>query len=336
MTTTPSVRTAVPGRPDTGFRRGELTIHHQPDSLRAVTESLRRVGRQITFVPTMGALHEGHLALVEAARRTPGAVVVVSIFVNPLQFGEGEDLDAYPRTLDEDVARLAGAGVELVFAPSVATMYPEGPRTTVQPGPTGEILDGAARPGHFAGMLTVVAKLLNIVAPHQAFFGEKDYQQLVLIRQMVADLNMDVRIVGVPTVREADGLAMSSRNRYLSSDERELATTINAALVAGTFAAKGGRQAVIDAASAVLAERPQILIDYLELRAGDLGEPPDEGPGRLLVAARIGTTRLIDNVGVAIGTGFLAAAEATVAAQHAEMAHDLTADTVPAADSQEG
>src|SRR5699024_7322893 len=149
----------VPGRPDTGFRRGELTIHHQPDSLRAVTESLRRVGRQITFVPTMGALHEGHLALVEAARRTPGAVVVVSIFVNPLQFGEGEDLDAYPRTLDEDVARLAGAGVELVFAPSVATMYPEGPRTTVQPGPTGEILDGAARPGHFAGMLTVVAKL---------------------------------------------------------------------------------------------------------------------------------------------------------------------------------
>ncbi|HJC59116.1 MAG TPA: pantoate--beta-alanine ligase [Candidatus Dietzia intestinigallinarum] len=336
MTTTPSVRTAVPGRPDTGFRRGELTIHHQPDSLRAVTESLRRVGRQITFVPTMGALHEGHLALVEAARRTPGAVVVVSIFVNPLQFGEGEDLDAYPRTLDEDVARLAGAGVELVFAPSVATMYPEGPRTTVQPGPTGEILDGAARPGHFAGMLTVVAKLLNIVAPHQAFFGEKDYQQLVLIRQMVADLNMDVRIVGVPTVREADGLAMSSRNRYLSSDERELATTINAALVAGTFAAKGGRQAVIDAASAVLAERPQISIDYLELRAGDLGEPPDEGPGRLLVAARIGTTRLIDNVGVAIGTGFLAAAEATVAAQHAEMAHDLTADTVPAADSQEG
>lgn len=336
MTTSLPVRTAVPGRPDTGFSPGELTIHHEPASLHAVTESLRKVGRQITFVPTMGALHEGHLALVEAARRTPGAVVVVSIFVNPLQFGEGEDLDAYPRTLDEDVARLAGAGVELVFAPSVSTMYPEGPRTTVQPGPTGDILDGAARPGHFAGMLTVVAKLLNIVAPHQAFFGEKDYQQLVLIRQMVADLNLDVRIVGVPTVREADGLAMSSRNRYLSQDERELATTINAALVAGTFAAKGGRQAVIDAASAVLAERPQISIDYLELRAGDLGDPPDEGPGRLLVAARIGTTRLIDNVGVAIGTGFLAAAEATVAAQQAEMAHDLTADTVPAADSQEG
>lgn len=321
--TTFAVRTAVPGRPNTGYNRGELTIHHDPSSIRAVTESLRKVGKQITFVPTMGALHEGHLALVEAARRTPGSVVVVSIFVNPLQFGPGEDLDAYPRTLDEDVARLADAGVELVFAPSAATMYPDGPRTTVQPGPTGEILDGAARPGHFAGMLTVVNKLFNIVAPHQAFFGEKDYQQLVLIRQMVADLDMDVRVVGVPTIRESDGLAMSSRNRYLSAEERELATVLNAALVAGTFAAKGGRRAVVDAARAVLDERPQISIDYLELRAGDLGEPPEEGPGRLLVAARIGTTRLIDNVGVAIGTGFVAAAEATVAAQQAEMARDL-------------
>src|SRR5699024_7071381 len=171
-------------------------------------------------------------------------------------------------------------GVELVFAPTAAAMYPQGRRTTIQPGPTGDILDGAARPGHFAGMLTVVNKLLNIAAPHQAFFGEKDYQQLVLIREMVADLDMDVRIVGVPTVRESDGLALSSRNRYLSDEERELATTLNAALVAGTFAAKGGRQAVLDAARAVLAERPQISVDYLELRAGDLGEPPEEGPGR--------------------------------------------------------
>lgn len=320
--TTFPVRTAVPGRAGTGYARGELTVHHDPASLRAVTRSLREVGRQITFVPTMGALHEGHLALVEAARRTPGSVVVVSIFVNPLQFGPGEDLESYPRTLDQDVARLADAGVELVLAPTAAAMYPDGPRTRVQPGPVGEILDGAARPGHFAGMLTVVNKLFNIVRPHQAFFGEKDYQQLVLIRQMVADLDMDVRVVGVPTVREADGLALSSRNRYLSGEERELATTLNAALVAGTFAARGGRQAVIDAARAVLAERPQISVDYLELRAADLGEPPEEGPGRLLVAARIGTTRLIDNVGVAIGTGFLAAAEATVAAQQAEMAHD--------------
>lgn len=328
------VRTAVPGRANTGYARGELTVHHDPSSLRAVTDSLRKVGRQITFVPTMGALHEGHLALVEAARRTPGSVVVVSIFVNPLQFGPGEDLDAYPRTLDDDVARLAEAGVELVFAPSAAAMYPDGPRTTVQPGPTGDILDGASRPGHFAGMLTVVAKLFNIVGPHQAFFGEKDYQQLVLIRQMVADLDMDVRVVGVPTVREADGLAMSSRNRYLSQDERELATALNAALVAGTFAAKGGQQAVLDAAGAVLAERPQLTVDYLRLRAADLGDPPEEGPGRLLVAARIGSTRLIDNVGVAIGRGFLAAAEATVAAQQAEMAEDFAADA--AVDAKEG
>lgn len=322
-TPTTGVRTAVPGRPQTGFSRGELTVHHDPASLREVTASLRKVGKQVVLVPTMGALHEGHMALVEAARRTPGAVVVVSIFVNPLQFGPGEDLDAYPRTLDEDVARLAGAGVELVFAPTAAAMYPNGPGTTVRPGPTGEILDGAARPGHFAGMLTVVAKLFNIVTPHQAFFGEKDYQQLVLIRQMVADLNMDVRVAGVPTIRESDGLAMSSRNRFLSEEERELATTINAALVAGTFAAKGGAQAVLDAARAVMAERPQIAIDYLELRAGDLGDPPDEGSGRLLVAARVGTTRLIDNVGVAIGTGFLADAEAVVATQQAEMAKEM-------------
>ena len=332
--TTLPVRTAVPGRANTGYARGELTVHHDPSSLRAVTDSLRKVGRQITFVPTMGALHEGHLALVEAARRTPGAVVVVSIFVNPLQFGPGEDLDAYPRTLDDDVARLADAGVELVFAPSAAAMYPDGPRTTVQPGPTGDILDGESRPGHFAGMLTVVAKLFNIVGPHQAFFGEKDYQQLILIRQMVADLDMDVRVVGVPTVRETDGLAMSSRNRNLSEDERELATTLGAALVAGTFAAKGGQQAVLDAANAVLAERPQLSVDYLRLRAADLGDPPEEGPGRLLVAARIGSTRLIDNVGVAIGRGFLAAAEATVAAQQAEMAEDFAAET--AVDSKEG
>lgn len=324
--TTYPVRTAVPGDPRSGYARGELTIHHEPTSLHAVTESLRKVGKQIVFVPTMGALHEGHLALVEAARRTPGAVVVVSIFVNPLQFNAAADLESYPRTLDEDVAMLADAGVELVFAPNAAAMYPEGPRTTIQPGPTGDHLEGAMRPGHFAGMLTVVAKLFHIVAPHQAFFGEKDYQQLVLVKQMVADLDMDVRVVGVPTVREHDGLAMSSRNRHLGDAERELATTLSAALVAGAHAAAGGRQAVLDAARAVLDTAPDIEIEYLELAAPDLGPAPEEGPGRLLVAARVGSTRLIDNVGVAIGTGFLAAAEATVAAQQAEMAADLQGD----------
>lgn len=328
------------------FTPGQATVYTDIDSVGELTRAMRKAGRPVVLVPTMGALHAGHLALVRAAQQLPRALVVVSVFVNPLQFAEGEDLDSYPRTLDSDVEKLTAAGVDAVFAPSPREMYPNGPRSTVLPGEAGRILEGEHRPTHFAGVLTVVAKLFQITHCSHAFFGEKDYQQLVLIRQMVADLNLDVRVVGVPTVREADGLAMSSRNRYLSADDRELATTINAALVAGTFAAKGGRQAVVDAAAAVLAERPEISVDYLELRSGDLGEPPAEGPGRLLVAARIGSTRLIDNVGVAIGTGFLEAAEATVAAQEAEMAHDLTADsltadhlaadTVPAADSQEG
>jgi len=228
--------------------------------------------------------------------------VVVTIFVNPLQFGAGEDLDAYPRTFDADLALLEPLGVELVFAPTAAGMYPAGPRTTIHPGPAGEILEAAARPSHFAGMLTVVNKLLNIAAPHAAYFGEKDYQQLVLISQMVRDLDMDVEIVGVPTVREADGLAMSSRNRYLSPDERQLATVLSAALLAGTHAAAGGREAILAAAHAVLETAPEIEIDYLELRGRGLDEPPEVGDGRLLLAARIGTTRLLDNVGVAIGT----------------------------------
>lgn len=188
-----------------------------------VSKALRHTGRRIVLVPTMGALHEGHLTLVRHARKVPGAVVVVSIFVNPLQFGPGEDLEAYPRTLDSDVAKLREEGVELVFAPNAEAMYPHGRRTTVQPGPLGAELEGASRPTHFAGMLTVVLKLLQIVAPDRAYFGEKDYQQLVLIRQMVTDLNITTRIVPVPIVREADGLAMSSRNVYLSEEHREQA-----------------------------------------------------------------------------------------------------------------
>lgn len=279
-------------------------MHHNPEDLRKVTKALRSVGRTVALVPTMGALHSGHLELVKQAKLT-GAVVVVSIFVNPLQFGPGEDLDAYPRTLDADLELLRDAGVELVFAPTATAMYPNGPRTTIHPGPLGSELEGASRPGHFAGMLTVVAKLLQIVAPNSAYFGEKDYQQLALIRQMVTDLNFDVRIVGVPTVREADGLALSSRNRYLSEQEREIATTLSAALVAGAHAAAGGPDAILAAARDVLASAPEIEVDYLEVRGADLGPAPERGDGRLLVAARLGTTRLIDNVGVAVGTGFL-------------------------------
>lgn len=287
-----------------GYQGGELTVHHEPEALTRVSKALRGVGRTVALVPTMGALHAGHLELVRQAKLT-GAVVVVSIFVNPLQFGAGEDLVAYPRTLDEDLALLREAGVELVFAPSVSAMYPEGRRTMIHPGPLGAELEGASRPTHFAGMLTVVAKLLQIVTPNIAYFGEKDYQQLALIRQMVRDLNFDVRIVGVPTVREPDGLALSSRNRYLDANQRDLATVLSAALVAGAHAAAGGAESILAAARSVFEAAPGVEVDYLELRGVDLGPAPERGDGRLLVAARVGTTRLIDNVGVAVGTGFL-------------------------------
>lgn len=286
------------------YTPGELTVHRDPATLQRVSRALRQAGKRVVLVPTMGALHAGHLELVRAAKSRGNTVVIVSIFVNPLQFGENEDLDAYPRTFDDDCALLRPLGVELVFAPTAAGMYPNGHRTMVQPGPAGAVLDGVARPTHFAGMLTVVLKLLNIAAPHAAFFGEKDYQQLVLIKQMVDDLDLDIEIVGVPTVRESDGLALSSRNRYLDPDQRELATTLSAALLAGAHAAAGGRDAILAAARSVLDSHPGIEVDYLALTGRQLEEPPERGDGRLLIAARIGAARLIDNVGVAIGTGF--------------------------------
>lgn len=286
------------------FQPGEATVYTDVESLSQLTRAIRKVGRPVALVPTMGALHEGHLSLVKAAQSIPGALVVVSIFVNPLQFAEGEDLDAYPRTLDEDVAKLRAAGVDAVFAPTPRDMYPNGPRTTVQPGAVGTILEGEHRPTHFAGVLTVVNKLFTISHCSHAFFGEKDYQQLILIQQMVTDLNMDIQVHGVPIVREADGLAKSSRNRYLSDGERELALTLSAALTAGAFVADKGADAVLDQARSILDATPQISVDYLELRAADLGPAPEEGDARLFVAARVGSTRLIDNVGVPLGTGF--------------------------------
>ncbi|MBF6134267.1 pantoate--beta-alanine ligase [Nocardia otitidiscaviarum] len=282
------------------YKRGELTVLHDPAIMSKVSHALRQVGRRIALVPTMGALHEGHLELVRRAKRT-NQTIIVSIFVNPLQFGANEDLGKYPRTLDADVELLRAEGVELVFAPSANDMYPEGPRTTVHPGPLGDDLEGAVRPGHFAGVLTVVAKLFNITDPHEAFFGEKDYQQLTLIRQMVRDLNMGLKIVPVATVREHDGLALSSRNRYLDPEQRELATVLSAALAAGRHAAGLGADKVLEAARMVLAEAPAIELDYLELRGSDLGPVRAEGNARLLIAARIGSTRLIDNMPVTIG-----------------------------------
>ena len=286
---------------------GQLNVYPTPHAVADVSRALRHTGRRVMLVPTMGALHDGHLALVRAAKRVSGSVVVVSIFVNPLQFGTGEDLDAYPRTLDADMELLAEEGVEVVFTPTPAVMYPDGPRTTVHPGPLGGELEGAVRPTHFAGMLTVVLKLLQIVRPDRAFFGEKDYQQLVLIRQMADDLNLDSRIVGVPTVRESDGLAMSSRNRYLNPEEREQASALSSALLAGMYAAGGGPAAVLDAARAILDEVPAIITDYLELRGPWLEHAPIAGPARLLVAARLGATRLLDNIAVELPDGHAAA-----------------------------
>lgn len=283
------------------FQPGELNVYSTPLDVSDVTRALRQTGRRVLLVPTMGALHDGHLTLVRTAKRIPGSVVVVSIFVNPLQFGAGEDLDAYPRTLDDDVALLREEGVEIVFAPTASAMYPGGPRTSVQPGPLGAELEGAARPTHFAGVLTVVLKLLQIVRPDQAYFGEKDYQQLVLIRQMADDLNAGSRIIGVPIVREADGLAMSSRNRYLDPEQREQAGALSAALLAGMYAASGGAAAALDAARAVLDEVPAIDVDYLEVRNPWLEQAPLEGTARLLVAARLGATRLLDNIAIEIG-----------------------------------
>ncbi|WP_024800922.1 pantoate--beta-alanine ligase [Nocardia sp. BMG51109] len=287
------------------YRPGETTVLHDPATVTAVSNALRSAGRKVALVPTMGALHEGHLELVRQARRT-NQVVIVSIFVNPLQFGAGEDLDKYPRTLDSDVELLRGEGVELVFAPSAAEMYPDGPRTSVHAGPLGAELEGASRPTHFAGVLTVVAKLFQIARPHETFFGEKDYQQLTLIRQMVRDLNFDLKIVPVATVREHDGLALSSRNRYLDPVQRELATTLSAALAAGRHAGGLGPDAVLDAARAVLDGVSGLDVDYLELRRSDLSPltapaPPEwSGNARLLVAARLGGTRLIDNTAVSL------------------------------------
>ncbi|MEU7282979.1 pantoate--beta-alanine ligase [Streptomyces sp. NPDC045431] len=307
-------------------------------------------------VMTMGALHEGHATLVRAARRHVGkqGYVLVTVFVNPLQFGAGEDLDRYPRTLDADLKTAEQAGADAVFAPSVEEMYPDGrPEIRITAGPMGERLEGASRPGHFDGMLTVVAKLLHLTRPDAAFFGQKDAQQLALIRRMVRDLNFPVEIVGVETVREPDGLALSSRNRYLSPPERRTALALSAALFAArdrlaaqvalraraetlpasesraaalsklgesraaadahavaalAAAGPGGADAVRAAARAVLDEAakrtPPLVLDYLALvDPADFTDVPDEYTGEaiLAVAAKVGTTRLIDNLPLTFG-----------------------------------
>jgi pantoate--beta-alanine ligase len=273
--------------------------------LPAIAESTADLSRRrgeltgpVALVPTMGALHEGHRTLVRAARER-AASVVVSVFVNPTQFGPGEDFDRYPRTWDADLAALAEEGADLVFHPGVDDVYPaDALGVTVEPGPVGGILEGAIRPGHFAGVLTVVGKLFGLVRPDVALFGEKDYQQLTLIRAMARELALGVEVVGVPIVREDDGLALSSRNRYLAPEQRAAAAAISAALRAGAAAGRRGGAAVLAAAAAVLDDEPALARDYLELTDPDLGPAPTDGAARLLVAARAGTTRLLDNVAV--------------------------------------
>ena len=254
---------------------------------------------RVGFVPTMGALHAGHAALLDMARQEvgPDSPLVASIFVNPLQFAPGEDLDRYPRTFDADLEVCAEHGVDIVFAPSVDEVYPGGdPQVTVDPGPLASVLEGAARPTHFRGVLTVVAKLFGLVRPDVAVFGQKDYQQLALIRRMVDDLCMGVDVVGAETVREPDGLALSSRNRYLDADQRWRAAALSRTLFAARDVAKYGAAVAIDAARHELRHARGVDLEYLELTAPDLGPAPETGPARLLIAARVGHTRLIDNV----------------------------------------
>jgi pantoate--beta-alanine ligase len=285
--------------------RGPLLARTRAE-LEAVRDGLER---PVVLVPTMGALHQGHRALLRAAREMsrPEGSVVVSVFVNPLQFGAGEDFGRYPRSLERDLAVCAEEGAAAVFAPSRDEMYPQDPLVTVDPGPVGRLLEGSSRPGFFTGVLTVVLKLFHVAAPDVAVFGEKDAQQLALVRRMTADLDLDVHIAAVPIVRDPDGLAVSSRNAYLSPDERATALALSRALEAGAGETASGPAAVLAAARAVLdkaaaADSP-LALDYLALvdpvtftAAGD----GYQGPALLLVAAQVGVTRLIDNAQVVL------------------------------------
>jgi len=265
-----------------------------------LADARAKMSGTVAVVMTMGALHDGHEALIRTARERADEVLV-TIFVNPLQFGPNEDFDRYPRSLDADLAICGRNGVDVVFAPGPGDMYPHGePAVRVNPGPVGEILEGASRPGFFHGVLTVVLKLLQLTRPHLAFFGEKDYQQLTLVRAMTRDLDVPVEIVGVPTVREADGLARSSRNRYLDPAQRQAALALSAALSAGVAAARGGADGPALLAAAVAALGNGVELDYLALTDPDLGPARGHGPARLLIAARVGSTRLIDNTALEI------------------------------------
>ena len=276
-----------------------VTVVETIAELRAALE-----GRTVALVPTMGALHDGHLALVNRAAELADTVVV-SIFVNPLQFGPNEDLDKYPRTLADDLVKLDAAGVEFVFAPSVDEMYPTGPsQTRVTAGQVGTLFEGRSRPGHFDGMLTVVAKLLGIVRPAFVLFGQKDAQQVFLVQRMVADLDVATSVEVVPTVREESGLALSSRNRYLDEHEKRAALALSTALEAAQSSGDRGIDAVLAAAQSVLMGENLVRLDYLSVVNPATFLPVDDdyrGRARVLIAARVGETRLIDNELIHLG-----------------------------------
>ncbi len=276
-----------------------LTVIDQPAALAAWSDEQRRAGKRVALVPTMGALHEGHLALISEARKQAD-VVIVSIFVNPLQFNRRDDFDAYPRPLDDDLATCRRCGVDAVYAPLASAMYPDGFQTHVEPGALGDLLDGPSRPGHFRGVTTVVAKLFGASRPDIAVFGQKDYQQLAIIRRMVTDLDMAIDIVGIPTVREADGVALSSRNRRLSAAERSAAVCVPQALAAIAEAINGGDrdcnrlkaigQAVIDA-------QPLARLEQLEIVDRNTLDALSTFHENALavIAVWFGEVRLIDN-----------------------------------------
>ena len=276
-----------------------MLILEDPEALRGAARAARREGRRVGLVPTMGALHAGHLSLVRVARER-AELVVMSLFVNPTQFGPGEDLVAYPRDFDGDRRQAEAAGVDILFAPGAGALYAAGEATRVEVERLGHLLCGASRPGHFRGVVTVVAKLMLLCEPHVAVFGRKDYQQFRILERMARDLFLEVEVVGAPTVREADGLALSSRNRYLSGEERRAALALPRALEAGSAAVAAGQRdpaAVVERMAQVLRAEPMARIDYLE--AVDTVElrriPVVRGEVLLAGAAFIGRTRLIDN-----------------------------------------
>jgi len=283
--------------------RGMPAVAHTRDALRRERAQL---SGDVAVVMTMGALHEGHATLIRTAREK-AEHVIVTIFLNPLQFGPKEDLSRYPRTFDADMEICRDAGVDVVFAPTPDVVYQDGdPGVRISAGPLGTVLEGHSRPGHFDGVLTVVAKLFHLTGADSAYFGQKDAQQLLLIRRMVRDLDFPVRVVSVPTVREPDGLAMSSRNMYLTDSDREVALALSRALKAGADAATEGPSAVRRAARAVLVREPLALVDYLVLvHPTTLEDVPEwyRGEALLAVAGRVGTTRLIDNQPVNVGPG---------------------------------